>query len=68
MQKKLEAIKLWCFRWILKVSWVQRVRNVDVLARCNEERSLIRIKRQRQLNFDGHAIGEESIDYLQMEK
>ena len=37
---------------------------VDVLARCNEERSLIRVIRQRQLKFVGHFIREESIEKL----
>ena len=62
MQNKLEAMEMWCFRRILKISWVKRVSNVDVLARCNEERSLIRVIRQRQLKFIGHIVREESIE------
>ena len=41
MQNKLEGVEMWCFRRMLKISLVKRVSNVDVLARCNEERSLI---------------------------
>ena len=33
--------------------------NVDVLARYNEERSLIRVIRQRQLKFIGDVIREK---------
>ena len=52
---------------MLKISRVNRVRNVDVLARCNEERSLIRIIRQRLLKFVGHAIRGENIKILVVE-
>ena len=61
MQNKLEAMEMWCFRRISKMSWVKRVSSVDVLSRCNEERSLKRIIRQRLLKFIGHVIREESI-------
>ena len=33
---------------MLKISWAKRLRNVDALVTCNEERSLIRTVRQRQ--------------------
>ena len=36
--------------------------NVNVLARCNEERLQIRVTRQRQLKLIGHVIREESIE------
>ena len=40
---------------------------MDVLARCNEERSLIRVIRQRQLKFIVYVIREESIEKLAIE-
>ena len=41
--------------------------NINVLARCNEERSLITVIRQRQLKFIGHIIGEEGTEKLAIE-
>ena len=46
---------------------IKGVRDVDILVRCYEDRSLIKTIRQRQLKFAGNVIREESVEKLVVE-
>ena len=40
-QKYLESFEMWCWRRMEKISWIDHVRNEDVLLRVNENGRLI---------------------------
>src|SRR5437867_6130562 len=53
---RLEALEVWLWRGLKKISWRDKIRNDGVFARVKEERCLIRTIRQRQKNWIGHVL------------
>ena len=51
MEKKLEAMEMWCYRRMLRLSWTRKVTNEEVLKRVGEGRTLMKRIRKRQLEF-----------------
>ena len=49
MVKRIEAAEMWFYRRMLKISWSDRVRNVEVLQRAGTRREIMTAIRQRQL-------------------
>ena len=47
---------MWCFRRMLKISWVMKVSNKEVLNRANKERELINAVQKRKLVYAGHVM------------
>ncbi|KAL1130374.1 hypothetical protein AAG570_013312 [Ranatra chinensis] len=45
-KRRIEALKLWCYRRMLKIAWVDKVSNEEVLQRIGET-SWINLKRRR---------------------
>ena len=60
-------MEMWYYRKILKIPWINGVSNEKVLVLADEERTLMKSIRQRQLRFFGHTICEESIEKLAIE-
>lgn len=56
MMNRLEAFEMWCYRRILRISWVDKISNVRVLRRLNQERELLRIVKRRKLAYLGHLL------------
>jgi hypothetical protein len=47
-QKYQESFEMWCWRRMEKISWIDRVRNEEVLHRVKEERNILHtIKKER---------------------
>ena len=61
MTDRLNAFEMWVWRRILKISWMERVRNVEVLQRVNEEWSLMKCMEWRQKNWIGHTLRGEDL-------
>jgi len=55
-QKHLESFEMWCWRRMEKISWTDRVRNVEVLLRVNEQRDILHEIRKRRANWIGHIL------------
>ena len=49
---------------MLRISWVDRISNVEVLRRMNTQKILLATIRKRQLNFLGHILRREKIEHL----
>ncbi|CAG9830832.1 unnamed protein product [Diabrotica balteata] len=50
---KLEAFEMWCYRRILRISWVDRVTNIEVLRRMDKTCEIISTVKQRKLEYLG---------------
>ena len=57
-QKYLESFEMWCWRRMEKISWIDYVRNEEVLLRVNEQRNILREIRKRKANWIGHILVE----------
>lgn len=40
----------WCWEWMEKISWVERITKENVLTQVGETRSIIDVKKRRRLN------------------
>jgi hypothetical protein len=55
-QKYLASFEMWCWRRMNKVSWIDRVRNEEVLRRVEEERNILQTIKRRKANWIGHIL------------
>ena len=55
-KKNLEAAEMWFYRRMLRISWKEKRTNESILEETNQERSLIKTIRKRQLKFLGTGI------------
>jgi hypothetical protein len=55
-QKRTETFETWCWRWMLKIKWTEKVRNEEVYRRIREERPLWSTIRQRRARWFGHVV------------
>jgi hypothetical protein len=60
-QKYLESFEMWCWRRIEKISWTDRVRNVEVLHRVKEERNILHTVKRKKANWVGHILRRNCI-------
>ena len=56
MEKRIQAMEMWIWRRIMKISWTERQTNEEVLRRVGEDRSLMMVIRKRQMKFLGHVM------------
>ena len=66
-KQKLEAMEIWCYRRMLRISWVKKISNERVLEMVNMIRDLLITIRQRQLRFVGHVARKNGIEKLVLE-
>lgn len=65
MTDRMEAFELWAYRRILKISWVQKVTNDEVMRRMKKEREIINTMKIRKLQYLGHVMRGERYRFLQ---
>ena len=65
IMNRLEAFEMWSYRRILKISWTEKVRNVDVLKRMEKERELLATNKRRKLEYLGHVLRGPKYELLQ---
>jgi hypothetical protein len=53
-QKHVESFEMWCWKRMEKISWVDHVRNEDVLLRVKEQRNILHQTSKRKANWIGH--------------
>lgn len=59
--QKIEAFEMWCYRRMLKISWVEKVTNEQVLRRLSEEMSLLKTLQKRRNTWIGHVMRHEGL-------
>ena len=64
MIKKLEALETWFYRRMLRISWKEKVTNVEVYRRMNTGISLLIDIVHRQLTFIGHILRKGKLENL----
>lgn len=64
--RRLEAFEMWIYRRILRISWVERITNVEVMRRMHKEREVIPTIKRRKLLYMGHVMRGEKYQMLQI--
>ena len=65
-KKNLEAAEMWFYRRMLRISWKEKRTNESILEETNQERSLIKTIRKRQLKFLGHICRHKGLEFLSL--
>ena len=65
-KKNLEAAEMWFYRRMLRISWKEKRTNESILEETNQERSLIKTIRKRQLKFLGHICHHKGLEFLSL--
>ncbi|XP_077287784.1 uncharacterized protein LOC143912378 [Arctopsyche grandis] len=65
-EKKLAAFEMWCFRRMLRIPWVDRVRNEEVLNRMKRKRELLSVVKRRKLRYLGHVMRNPKYEIIQL--
>ena len=55
-QKYSENFEMWCWRRMEKISWMDGVRNEEVLHRVKLERNIMQTIQRRKANWIGHML------------
>ena len=56
MSKKVNAFEMWCYRRMLKISWKDRITNVEVLQRMHTSLHFMSNMQKRKLKYTGHVM------------
>ena len=54
--RRIDAFKLWCWRWLLRVPWTARRSNQSILKEINPEYSLEGLMLKLKLQYFGHLM------------
>lgn len=54
--KKLQAFEMWVYRRLLRISWVDKVRNEEVLSRLSKQPEINKNIKIRKLEYFAHVI------------
>ena len=63
---RLEGFEIWIFRRMLRIPWVKRVINRDVLKRSNSQRELLNTVKSRKISYLGHILRGSKYRLLQL--
>ena len=64
--KRIEAFEMWIYRRMLRISWAERVTNVEVLRRMQKEKELVLTIKERKLQYLGHVMRGDKYRLLQL--
>ena len=55
-KKRVDALELWCYRRLIRVSWKERKTNKWVLEKIGSVLTLIKSMAERKMRFFGHIV------------
>ena len=56
MSRKVDAFEMWCYRRMLKISYKDRVTNMEVLNRAETDLHFLKDMKKRKLMYGGHVM------------
>jgi len=65
MEKKLKAFEMWIFRRILRIYWIEKITNEEVLRRMGCEPEIMITVKRRKLEYFGHIKRNNKYRILQ---
>lgn len=65
MCRRVNAFEMWCYRRMLKISYIDRVTNEEVLDRAQEDLHFLNDMKRRKLEYAGHVLrGSSGLAHL----
>ena len=62
--KKTDSFELWCYRKLLRISWVKKVTNEEVLRRIDCDKRLMDVISERKLKFVCRVLRSKNLSKL----
>ncbi|KAI5742443.1 hypothetical protein M8J77_007236 [Diaphorina citri] len=57
MSDRITSLENWCYRRMLKISWTEKISNVEVLRRIQKRKfELLTMIKKRKLRYAGHIL------------
>ncbi|KAF6217287.1 hypothetical protein GE061_001641 [Apolygus lucorum] len=66
MERKLVASEMYIYRCILRISWMDRVTNVEVLRRVGKSVELLLTVKERKTQYNGHVMRGDRYELLRL--
>ena len=63
IENRLRATEMWFLGRMLRISYLDRVRNEEVLERAGTTRSLVKEARKREAVFFGHVMRRKELEH-----
>ena len=63
-RRRIEAFEMWCYRRMLKVRWVDRITNEEILNRIGERRTIWHNLTRRRDRMIGHILRHPGLAQL----
>lgn len=63
---KIQAFEMWCYRRMWRISWTDRISNIEVLTRMQKEVEVISTIKKRKLEYLGHIMRGPKYRLLQL--
>lgn len=64
--KRLEAFEMCCYRRMLRISWVEKVKNETVMRRVQMPRKMMSVIKRRKIEHLGRVLGYDRYSVLQL--
>ena len=64
IENRSRTTEVWLLRRMLRISYVDKMRNEEVLERAGTTRSLVEEARKRQAMFFGHVMRTKELEHL----
>lgn len=65
-EKRIEAFEMYIYRRMLRISWIQRITNNNVLQRMGKQKELLNTIKERKLQYLGHVMRGERYELLRL--
>lgn len=66
MEKRIEALEMYCYRRMMRVSWTQKVSNEKILEKMNKSLEILSTIKRRKLQYLGHIMRGEKYELLRV--
>lgn len=66
LERNLEAFEMYLYRRVLRISWVQKVTNEEVLRRMGKQKELLLTIKQRKTRYIGHVMRGDRYEFLRL--
>jgi hypothetical protein len=64
--KRIEACEMWFYRRMLKIPWIKKVTNAEVLKRAGTERTILETIKKRKINYFETIMKEPKYELLRL--
>ena len=64
MESRLHAAEMWFLRRMMRIPWTSHTTNKAVLERADRNQRLVKTIRKQQLEFLGHCVRKNDLEYL----